>query len=143
MKNLRNIVVAVILAGIAVGGYAQEMTFGELQSKGAVAIVKDDLAALLKGATLNFTSFVTGRPVQVKFYDDGTLIVAITDRAGGRLSQNATGKWSIVDNGYCSNIVFRGHEDKYCNKIWKLGEKYHITSDQDGYNSARELSVSK
>lgn len=41
MKNLKTIAIAALLTGIAVAGYAQEMTQTELQSKGATSVAKD------------------------------------------------------------------------------------------------------
>jgi len=140
MKNLKTIAIASILTGIAVAGHAQQMTQSDLQSKGATLVAKDDLATLVKGATLMWTT-ASGGQSQLKFGDDGS--IAGNTRNAGRAGKgvDVSGTWQVTNDGkLCQAQVVRGQTNKICWAVSKLGDKYYYT----GFTgSVGELDIRK
>lgn len=139
MKNLKAVAIAAMLTGIAVAGHAQEMTQSELQSKGATIVAKDDLAKLVKGATLRWTS-ANGTETRLTFGDDGSMMGHANAGSRGK-GTNLSGTWQITNDGkLCRDQVGKGQSARYCWTVSRLGDKYFYTA---GTGPAVQIDVTR
>ena len=141
MKNPGVIAIAAILTGIAMPGHAQKMSRSELQSKGATIVAKDELATLVKGATLRWTNTVDGSAIQIQLENDGSYAGHASAASGGSTGFPLSGTWQVTNDGkFCRAQVIRAKTDKICWTLHKLGDKYFFSV---GSGSAVVLNISK
>ncbi len=139
MKNPGAIAIAALLTGIAVAGHAQQVTQSELQSKGATIVAKNDLVALVKGATLRWKN-ANGGEIQLKFGDDGSLVGHSSAAARGK-GTNLSGTWQVTNDGkLCRDQVGKGETARHCWTVSKLDGKYFGAA---GTGSAVELDITR
>jgi hypothetical protein len=132
------IALALVLAGLSVAGYAQESAPIDLQAKGAKVLTKDEVAAVFKGATVQWTT-PNGVNNQRKFAADGSFVGNFINPSRTSGGVSVSGTWKITDDGkLCRAEVTRGQTDEYCWVVSKLGDKYY-----QGIKTATELQIIK
>jgi ABC-type phosphate transport system substrate-binding protein len=125
-----------VLAGISAAGYAQEGS--DLQAKGAKVLTKDEVAAVFKGATVQWTT-PNGMNNQRKFAEDGSFVGNFINPSRTSSGTSVSGTWKITDDGkLCRSEVTRGQTDEYCWVVSKLGDKYY-----QGIKAPVELQVTR
>ena len=132
------IAIAVVLAGMSVAGYAQEVTLSDLQAKGAKTLAKDELETVVKGATIHWTT-TKGVNFQIKFAEDGSIAGSYINPSRTMKGVPLSGTWKIADDGkLCRAQVQKGQTDEICWVVSKLGDKYY-----QGIKTATELQITK
>lgn len=121
---------AVVLCAPA---YAEEPSLGALKTQGAQLVSKDDLAALLSGASL--TRQLERGDVHISTLKDGSLNAYFQSKMRNVNQIKGYGTWKVNDDGkYCFDIKWsRGFEDvSGCRSMYKAGEDYYgAGSDAD------------
>lgn len=142
---------AVAAAGLflsvsAISAYAQQVTVGELKSKGASVLSAEETKGLLTGATVRYEN--DQNETQMKLDAAGTLAGTARRRIGGSLGVSFGGEWRVGEDGrWCAKTVaFRGvGGTDFCRTIIKAGDKYYYAggSAKDETRPAFEMTVSK
>lgn len=122
--------IAIVLCATA---YAEEPTLRALKTKGAQLLSKDDLMALLSGASL-MRQLERG-DVHINTLKDGSLNAYYQSKMRNVNQIKGYGTWKVNDDGkYCFDIKWnRGFEDVGgCRSMYKAGEDYYgAGSDAD------------
>jgi Protein of unknown function (DUF995) len=106
--------------------HAEEPTLGALKAQGAQHVSKDDLAALLAGASL--TRQVERGDIYINTQKDGTLNAYYQSKMRNARQLKGYGTWLVNDDGkYCLEIKWeRGFEDvSGCRDMYKAGDDYY------------------
>lgn len=112
---------------------AQEITLGYLKSQGAQLLAKDELSALLSGASL--VRQLERGEVHINTAKDGSINAYYQSKMRNVNQIKGYGTWKIGDDGkYCFEIKWnRGFEDvSGCRRMYKSGADYYgAGSDTD------------
>jgi Protein of unknown function (DUF995) len=132
-KRTANSAVAVVLLIFGTATYADELSLGALKAQGAQALSKDDLAALLPGASL--TRQMERGEVHINTVKDGSLNANYQEKARNTGQLKGYGTWKVTDDGkYCFEIKWnRGFENvSGCRLMFKAGDDYYsAAADSD------------
>ena len=124
--RVRKLALTCSLAVMCLAAHAEEMTLGALKAQGAQPLSKDDLAALLSGASL--TRQVERGEVHINTVKDGSLNAYYQSKMRSALQIKGYGTWKVSDDGkYCFDIKWsRGFEDvSGCRAMFKAGDDYY------------------
>ena len=112
-------------------GAQQPATVGDLIDKGGKKIAKDELSALLKGATVSGVQEGSGAKFSNTLNPDGS-VKGTAVRTGGDTFE-LTGKWSVNDKGQlCSDLTpgWGRHFDS-CSFFFTLGNAYYASQSDE------------
>lgn len=132
---------ATALSCLVCGGSAlAQGTLGEIQSKGAKRLAKDELVRLLQGATVRGENNF-GSEISVDYKADGTIIGSVLPAKGKRAGEMAGiyGTWKVEDNGrLCvkSTKVLEDRTYTACGFYFRVGREY-FTSGSESDPKAR------
>lgn len=106
--------------------HADELSLGALKAQGAQALSKDDLVALLPGASL--TRQLERGEVRINTVKDGSLNASYQEKARNTGQLKGYGTWKVTDDGkYCFEIKWnRAFENvSGCRTMYKAGDDYY------------------
>src|SRR3982751_3682214 len=103
----------------------QDMTVGELKSKGATMLTDADLKTLLPGVQVRYEN--AQYRTQMRLNADGTLAGRSDPRIGGTVTMNSgyNGEWRIENGRWCAVTRLRAELGRFCRDVLKLDEKYY------------------
>lgn len=129
----RRIAIACLLATVCEVSAAEDSNLGSLKAQGAQVLSKDDLTALLSGATL--TRQLERGDLFINTAKDGSLNAYYQSKMRNVNQIKGYGLWKVGEDGkYCFDIKWnRGFEDvSGCRSMYKAGEDYYgAGSDTD------------
>ena len=112
-------------------GAQQPTTVGDLIDKGGKKIAKEELSALLKGATVSGVQEGSGAKFSNTLNPDGS-VKGTAVRSGGE-QFNLTGKWMVNDKGQlCSDLTPGwGRHFESCAFFFSLGKAYYASQSDE------------
>jgi hypothetical protein len=125
LRHLTRLVAAVSFA-VAVTVHAEEPTLGAIKAQGAQRLSKDELTALLAGASL--TREVERGDVHINTLKDGSVNANYQSKMRNLNQIKGFGSWKVGDDGkYCIEIKWnRLLEDvSGCRNMYKAGDDYY------------------
>lgn len=129
---LRSCITFLLLASSHMA-FAEEVNLGALKAQGAQLLAKDELAALLSGASL--TRQLERGEVHINTAKDGSINAYYQSKMRNVNQIKGYGTWKVSDDGkYCLDIKWsRGFDDvSGCRNMYKSGEDYYgAGSDAD------------
>ncbi len=146
MRTLRFVVLAVSVGALALPVWAQDvLTYTELKAKAPVALTRDDLQALMPGATM---SRMNEKGSQHRWTNElnGEMIVSSDNRGGNGRPSTARGRWIVADDGrFCMVVQWRkGESEETCRFIVKASDGYYAVTEMDSEaHKAFKLSISR
>jgi hypothetical protein len=144
--KLRQLWLVGALAAVCTTAFADDpVLLRDLDAAGRVTLTKDELTALLPGASMGRIS-VRGFAQFWKNDPDGTFIISNAAKLGAKANNTTQGKWHISDDGrYCVLIEWRGVDtEEWCRYIIRSADSYYATkSDKVGTEKVFKLDISK
>ena len=145
MRKALAAVGAAVLLSIAGQAGAQDITVGDLRTKGAVVLSADEVKSLLTGATVRYET--AQYEIQFKMESGGKLIGSVQKRIGSAGGTSLTGDWKVTDDGrWCGSTSTGGQGGaEWCRSVLKVGNTYYYAAGaaKDPARPAYELKVSK
>jgi len=146
---MKDTLLALIFFCIGFSAYAQQpITVGELLSKGATKLTKEDIASIYAGGvTISGISPGGSRKIYVTYLKDGTLSGRSTDLDDLR-GYGLMGTWSInneaqlctqVRNTYGRDVT----PNPPCSFRFKLGDMLYSAQSEEPDTPARPLTIRK
>jgi hypothetical protein len=134
------------LVAAAVGAHAQGvMPVGDLASKSPVQLSKDELTALLPGATMQRVN-EKGNTHRWVNEPSGDMFVSSDNRGSFERSSTRPGRWKLTGDGrYCVDIEWRrGEIEDWCRFIFKTPDGYYaVKAMEPETQKAYRLSISR
>ena len=134
--------IVALLFGNFVSG--EELNLGALKAQGAQLISKDDLTALLTGASL--TRQVERGEVHINTLKDGSLNSDFKSKMRNVNQIKGYGTWKVSDDGkYCFDIKWnRGFDDvSGCRSMYKIGDDYYSAGSDGDDAKTYHYKISK
>jgi hypothetical protein len=126
-----------------ISAHAQDVTVGEVKSKGATVLSAEEVKSLLSGATVSYEN--SRFRTQMKLDADGTVTGSSSNRIGSAGGSTIVGKWNVNDQGrWCADVgrtAIGG--TKYCRTVLKAADKHYYVNGaaNDDSRAAVEFSV--
>ena len=118
------------LAACAFAGLAQAdaLSLAEIKASNGAALSAEELQALLPGAKV--VSHVPKGSTRTWTNELSGSLVASTDTRGGSSTgstrpHSGEGSWRVENGVYCVNINWLMSPEKWCRRIYKVGDKYY------------------
>jgi hypothetical protein len=111
------------IATAAAPALAQEILLGDVKAKGGAPLTKDELNALIPGATV----YRSGRDADANWSNqtDGKLIGSSQGRTHAGKRGTARGSWRVTDDGkYCVDIEWDLRTEQWCRVVYRHGDDY-------------------
>lgn len=125
-KRAARTALGLVTLALCAAAYADEPTLGAIKAQGAQALSKDDLVALLPGASL--TRQLERGEVRINTVKDGSLNAGYQEKARNTGQLKGYGTWKVTDEGkYCFEIKWnRAFENvSGCRTMYKAGDDYY------------------
>lgn len=124
---MKRILLAIVLGTSTAAGAVDLLTFAEAKSSGARKLSRQELVALLAGATaVNETAFFA-RTFQHR--PDGSLVAGTV--APDPELRDLRGAWRIADDGrYCITVDWRFVKENWCRWVYRVGDAYYVFEDE-------------
>ena len=123
---------------------ADDSNLGAIKAQGAQLIAKDDLTALLTGASL--TRQVERGEVHINTLKDGSLNSDFKSKMRNVNQIKGYGTWKVSDDGkYCFDIKWnRGFDDvSGCRSMYKIGNDYYSAGSDGDDAKTYHYKISK
>ena len=97
----------------------------QVAAEAPAPLSKEDVAQLLQGATVDFTS-ARGNRLNWKNELDGTMLASSLNSKGRGTTKQ--GSWKIDDKGrFCVSIDWPSNLEEWCRTVVKDGDAYYLT----------------
>ncbi len=131
--GIPSFLIAIIVFVLGNLAYAEDLNLGAVKAQGAQLLSKEDLTAVLSGASL--TRQLERGDVHINTLKDGSLNSDFKSKMRNVNQIKGYGTWKVSDDGkYCFEIKWnRGFDDvSGCRVMYKVGEDYYgAGSDSD------------
>ncbi len=123
-----------------------QSSVGELLDGGATKLNRDELNALLPGATLTGLNYAGGE-ITSKYRQDGTLAGRAAITSGPMIGRTTgiVGTWAVADDGkLCTDLSTQFGSRQTCWYLFKLGDRHFLAeSDSDRAASILQRTITK
>lgn len=147
MRKMLQATLFILLGVWAVNCRADELTVtvGELKTKAAQKLSKEDLEALIPGSSLRGETVRSNR--SWKHEKDGKLEASGQRKPGQGSTRSVmgTGTWKVSDGGrLCVDIDWPTEKEKWCRLIYKLDDYYvGVKDDTDDAVKGDKFTLKK